>query len=99
MLANRRFIARVGRALRGPELVWPYLRFRANQLPYYLDGRGKSWPPRTILLGVNSVCDERCVMCDFGQRATERMFYQNLRPQPQALELSLISGLYSLKYS
>lgn len=87
----RRFplLAKVGRATRSPELVLPYLRYKANGLRARIDPSGRSWPPRRIFLGVNSVCSERCAMCDFGQRATERMFFQNLRPHPRALELPL----------
>ena len=87
--------AQVGRARQAPELVGPHLKFKANRIPYALDGQGRSWPPRRIFLGVNSVCGERCVMCDFGQKATERMFYLNLRPTRKALELPL-ERLYKL---
>lgn len=82
-------IAKLGRALRTPELVRPYLRYKANGLRARLDPSGHSWLPQRIFLGVNSVCSERCAMCDFGQRATDRMFFQNLRPDPRALELPL----------
>jgi Fe-coproporphyrin III synthase len=82
-------LAKVGRAFRTPELVLPYLRYQANGLRPRFDPSGRSWPPRRIFLGVNSVCSERCVMCDFGQRATDRMFFQNLRPTVRSLELPL----------
>lgn len=80
---------RLGRAVRTPELIGPYLQFKLNGLRARLDPSGRSWPPRRIFLGVNSVCGERCAMCDFGQRAGDRMFFRNLRPSPRALELPL----------
>lgn len=81
--------AKAGRALRTPELVLPYVRYQANSLRARLDPSGRSWSPRRVFLGVNSVCSERCAMCDFGQRATDRMFFQNLRPSQRALELPI----------
>lgn len=92
MRSERRLItlaARLGRAVRAPEQVAPYARYRANGLRARLDPSGRSWAPRRVFLGVNSVCGERCAMCDFGQRAGDRMFFQNLRPSPRALELPL----------
>ena len=94
-LNQHKIIAQLRRAQRAPELIIPHLKFKGNRIPYALDKAGRSWPPRRIFLGVNSVCGERCAMCDFGQKATERMFYLNLRPTRQAVELPL-ERLYKL---
>jgi MoaA/NifB/PqqE/SkfB family radical SAM enzyme len=79
----------LGRALHAPEIIMPQLAFMANRVPYYLSQEGFSWPMRRILLGVNSVCDAHCIMCDYGQKESQRMFFQNLRPSIKALELPL----------
>jgi Fe-coproporphyrin III synthase len=84
-----RFIDQLSRARHAPAQILPYLKYRANRLPAHWNAQGQSWPPRRILLGVNSVCNENCAMCDFGQNATDRMFFRNLRPTHRPLELPL----------
>lgn len=82
-------LARILRAFLAPEQVLPHLLFEANRIPYSVSRAGYSWPPRRIFLGVNSVCDAHCSMCDYGLRQPGRMFYKNLRPSERALELPL----------
>lgn len=55
-----------------PRLAWQIM-------PYYVCPRGLSFKPLTIYLGVNSVCNMRCKMCDFGQQKVGNLFYKNLK--------------------
>lgn len=50
-----------------------------NLLPYYLSRSGFSFPPLTIYVAVDSICNMRCKMCDVGQKNRESLFYQNLK--------------------
>jgi Fe-coproporphyrin III synthase len=61
-----------------PRLAW-------QMMPYYLSRKGFSFKPLTIYLAVNSVCNMKCKMCDFGQQKVGNIFYNNLKTS----ELSL----------
>lgn len=58
-------------------------------IPYYFSRSGYSFSPLTIYIAVNSVCNMRCKMCDFGQQIKESLFYKNLKTEETTAELSL----------
>jgi len=63
------------------------VRLAKQGLPYYTRSDGFSFPPLTIYLSVNGVCNFRCKMCDLGQHNMQSSFYKNLNPVDKA-ELS-----------
>ncbi|NDV27491.1 radical SAM protein [Desulfovibrio sp. JC010] len=56
------------------------LTMARNGLPAYLPMNGFAFSPLTIFLSVNSVCNLRCKMCDFGQKNEDSSFFHNLNP-------------------
>lgn len=56
-------------------------------------GSGYSFPPRTIFIAINSVCNLRCKMCDVGQRKEGTQFYNNLVASKKQLSLVRLKSL------
>lgn len=68
-----------------------YAKDRLNLIPYYFGGRAR--PPATIYLAVNSVCNLRCRMCDFGQGNKRSTFYRNLKSSGGMLDITRLKKL------
>lgn len=65
-------------ALADPGKIGSFIRARLNDAAYYLGSGARARLPLEIVLYVNSACNARCLMCDVGQHAGERMFHQQL---------------------
>jgi MoaA/NifB/PqqE/SkfB family radical SAM enzyme len=59
----------------------------------YNDPKGLSPFPRHIFVGVNSTCNFRCKMCDFGQRETDKTFYKMLKAGGGELSMETLTNL------
>ncbi|RJQ30402.1 radical SAM protein [Candidatus Parcubacteria bacterium] len=56
-----------------------FLRIACQAIPYYLIKTGYSFPPLSVFIHVNSICNLRCKMCDAGQKDIHSTFYKNLK--------------------
>ena len=60
-----------------PYIIAEFLKDRYNLLPYYYKKTGFAHSPTTIFIAINSVCNLKCEMCDFGQQNENSLFYKN----------------------
>ena len=76
-----------------PYIIAEFLKDRYNLLPYYYKKTGFAHSPTTIFIAINSVCNLKCEMCDFGQQNENSLFYKNLKAGGGELSFDTIKKL------
>jgi Fe-coproporphyrin III synthase len=74
------------------EAIKDFCRAQINLIPHKA-GLIKAFPPATLYLAINSSCNLRCRMCDFGQQNKKSTFYKNLSAGNRELSLSDVKKL------